>query len=143
MDIFLQRQVLPDILKPALNYFFSTYGFARNVEELDGTNFLGLNPNILIKDLKEAAVQTKTTILVIDQAVQSGEDSSKLVNAEGILTDDTDSDSDKNILRQMQLKSELKIAKSQEQRVNTDKPFQEEKKFNPTPTPLSYDPYNK
>jgi hypothetical protein len=143
----LAEVVLPDALQPALNYFFPTYGFAQNAEELDGTNYFGFNPNILIKDLKEVAIQTKTTTSVIEQAV---EDSSRSINSDELFTEDTDSN--KNMLHQIQLKSELKIAKSQEQRISTDKPseedeetkeekMQEEKKFNPTP--LSYAPYKK
>ncbi|MBL7479539.1 alpha/beta hydrolase-fold protein [Legionella bononiensis] len=55
----LAEQVLPKTLAPALNYFFPTYGFARNVEELDGTDFHGMNPKILMPELKDKAYQTK------------------------------------------------------------------------------------
>jgi CubicO group peptidase (beta-lactamase class C family) len=55
----LAEVVLPDILKPALDYFFPTYGFARNSKELDGTSFYGLNPNILNEGLKKAAIDTR------------------------------------------------------------------------------------
>jgi hypothetical protein len=51
----LAEQVLPAPLKPALNYFFPTYGFARNVSQLDNTDFHGLNPKILKPKLKKLA----------------------------------------------------------------------------------------
>ncbi len=57
----LADHILPKALQPALNYFFPTYGFARNAEELDGTNFHGMNPQILKPELKEVAYQSKTT----------------------------------------------------------------------------------
>ncbi|CZH50513.1 serine hydrolase [Legionella pneumophila serogroup 1] len=56
----LAEHVLPKTLAPALNYFFPTYGFARNVDELDGTDFHGMNPQILKPELREKAYQTKT-----------------------------------------------------------------------------------
>lgn len=55
----LAEHILPPLLKPALNYFFPTYGFARTVEELDGTNFHGVNPKILKPELKKMAYETK------------------------------------------------------------------------------------
>lgn len=55
----LAEHVLPKTLAPALNYFFPTYGFARNVGELDGTDFHGMNPQILKPELREKAYQTK------------------------------------------------------------------------------------
>lgn len=54
----LAESVLPKALTPALNYFFPTYGFARNVEELDGTDFHGMNPKILKPGLREDAYKT-------------------------------------------------------------------------------------
>lgn len=56
----LAEHVLPKTLAPALNYFFPTYGFVRNVDELDGTDFHGMNPQILKPELREKAYQTKT-----------------------------------------------------------------------------------
>ncbi|HHF7346010.1 TPA: serine hydrolase domain-containing protein [Legionella feeleii] len=58
----LAEHVLPSTLEPALNYFFPTYGFARNVEELDGTDFHGLNPKILNPELKERAYKTRSAL---------------------------------------------------------------------------------
>ncbi|RAP38477.1 hypothetical protein B1207_00890 [Legionella quinlivanii] len=55
----LAEKILPKALSPALNYFFPTYGFARNVKELDETSFHGMNPQRLKPDLKEQAYQTK------------------------------------------------------------------------------------
>ncbi|HAT1867316.1 serine hydrolase [Legionella pneumophila] len=55
----LAEHVLPKTLAPALNYFFPSYGFARNVGELDGTDFHGMNPQILKPELREKAYQTK------------------------------------------------------------------------------------
>lgn len=46
-------------MKPALNYFFPTDGFARNVPQLDNTDFHGLNPKILKPGLKKKAYKTK------------------------------------------------------------------------------------
>ncbi len=51
--------ILPEALRVALDYFFPTYGFARKPEELNGTNFHGLNPSILKDNFKEMALQTK------------------------------------------------------------------------------------
>lgn len=56
----LAEHILPKALAPALNYFFPTYGFARSIEELDGTHFFGTNPKILNSELREKAYQTKT-----------------------------------------------------------------------------------
>ncbi|WP_156812447.1 serine hydrolase [Legionella tunisiensis] len=56
----LAEQFLPPTLEPALNYFFPTYGFARNIKELDGTDFHGVNPKILNPELKEMAYKTQS-----------------------------------------------------------------------------------
>lgn len=57
----LAEHFLPKTLEPALNYFFPTYGFAQNVKELDGTDFHGLNPNLLKPNLKKMAYETLPT----------------------------------------------------------------------------------
>lgn len=57
----LAEHILPAALSPALNYFFPTYGFARSVSELDGTDFHGTNPKLLNPGLREKAYQTKVT----------------------------------------------------------------------------------
>ncbi|KTC75981.1 putative secreted esterase [Legionella birminghamensis] len=59
----LAEQVLPKTLRPALNYFFPTYGFARTVNELGGDNLHGMNPNLLKKvthHYKERLQESKT-----------------------------------------------------------------------------------
>lgn len=55
----LAEPILPNALKPALNYFFPTYGFARTSSDLYGADFYGMNPKLLKPDLKEKAYQTK------------------------------------------------------------------------------------
>lgn len=54
----LAEKVLPKICEPALNNF-RIYGFAQNVEQLDGTDFHGLNPTILKPKFQEMAYKTK------------------------------------------------------------------------------------
>lgn len=54
----LAEKVLPKTCEPALNNF-RIYGFAQNVEQLDGTDFHGLNPTILKPKLQEMAYKTK------------------------------------------------------------------------------------
>ncbi len=54
----LAEQVLPKACEPALNNF-RIYGFAQNVEQLDGTDFNGLNPTILKPKFQEMAYKTK------------------------------------------------------------------------------------
>lgn len=53
----LAEKVLPETCEPALNNF-KIYGFAQNVEQLDGTDFHGLNPKILKPKFKEMAYTT-------------------------------------------------------------------------------------
>lgn len=151
----LAEQVLPDILKPALNYFFPTYGFARNAKELDGTNFFGMNPKLLIPELKESAYKTKVLSQNFEQAFQLTDNSSEIPKSE---EDFTESGSTKRMLMQMlnplspRQEPSLEKIKSQEQEESVDKPvhevekieedqMQEEHKFNPTPFSISYDPY--
>lgn len=54
----LAEKVLPKTCEPALNNF-KIYGFAQNVEQLDGTDFNGLNPTILKPPFKKMAYETK------------------------------------------------------------------------------------
>ena len=54
----LAGKVLPKTCEPALNNF-RIYGFAQNVEQLDGTDFHGLNPTILKPKFQEMAYKTK------------------------------------------------------------------------------------
>lgn len=58
----LAESVLPQTLEPALDYFCATYGFARNPEELDHTDFHGLNPAILKPEIQKIAYETRETI---------------------------------------------------------------------------------
>ena len=58
----LAESVLPPTLEPALEYFCATYGFARNPEELDHTDFHGLNPTILKPEIQKMAYETRETI---------------------------------------------------------------------------------
>ena len=152
----LAEQVLPNILKPALNYFFPTYGFARNAQELDGTNFHGMNPKVLKPELKELAYKTKAPTQHFERALQSVDNPSKLPKSEENFTESTDST--KKMLHQMHInpmssrpEPSLKTVKSQEQEVSSTKPIQEveeteedkiqeEQKFNPTPLSTSYAP---
>jgi CubicO group peptidase (beta-lactamase class C family) len=57
----LAGEVLPKTCEPALNNF-RIYGFAQNVEQLDGTDFHGLNPKILKPKFQEIAYQTKISL---------------------------------------------------------------------------------
>lgn len=54
----LAEIILPKTCEPALNNF-KIYGFAQNVEQLDGTDLHGLNPTILKPKFKEEAYMTK------------------------------------------------------------------------------------
>lgn len=54
----LAGKILPKTCEPALNNF-RIYGFAQNVEQLDGTDFHGLNPTILKPKFQEMAYKTK------------------------------------------------------------------------------------
>ncbi|KTD53002.1 serine hydrolase [Legionella quateirensis] len=66
----LAEHVLPKTLAPALNYFFPTYGFARTVDELDGTDFHGMNPKILMPELQEKAYQTRSVVQHFKEQLQ-------------------------------------------------------------------------
>jgi CubicO group peptidase (beta-lactamase class C family) len=119
----LADKVLPDILKPALNYFFPTYGFARNAEELDGTNFHGMNPKLLKPELKEAAYKTKAPIQHFEQALQSVENPSKLPKSEESFTESNEST--QKMIQLMPPKPkptlELETINSQEQEASSNK----------------------
>ena len=54
----LAGKVFPETCEPALNNF-KIYGFAQNVEQLDGTDFHGLNPKILKPQFREMAYTTR------------------------------------------------------------------------------------
>lgn len=62
----LAEKVLPKECKPALNNF-RIYGFAQNVEQLDGTDFHGLNPSLLKPKFQEMAYKTKTTSTLLSK----------------------------------------------------------------------------
>ncbi|MCW8399286.1 beta-lactamase family protein [Legionella sp. PATHC038] len=151
----LAEKVLPDILKSGLDYFFPTYGFARNAEELDGTNFHGMNPQILKAELKEMAYKTKPSTPQFEQNLQSVENPSK--SSEENVTKSTDST--QKMFHQMNVSPlstrpvpSEKTVKSQEKETSSAKQvqevektegdtIQEERQFNPTPLSTSYDPY--
>lgn len=57
----LAGKVLPKTCQPALNNF-KIYGFAENVEQLDGTDYHGLNPKILKPQYKQEAYETKVPL---------------------------------------------------------------------------------
>ncbi len=156
----LAEQVLPKALNPALGYFFPTYGFARNPQELDSTNFhnfFGLNPTILKPKYKEEIAITKNTTVPIERPDQTVESRPKLPKSEENFAESTDST--KKMLHQMQSnplspqgESAQKTVKSHE--VSTKKPTQEvrgpkeekmegEQKSTPTPLSTSYNPYKK
>jgi hypothetical protein len=67
----LAEKVLPRILNPALNYFFPTYGFARNADELEGTDFYGMNPKLLKPELREKAYQTRSATHYFKEQLQN------------------------------------------------------------------------
>ena len=62
----LAELVLPQQLGPALNYFSATYGFARNPEELDHTDFHGLNPSILKPEIQKMAYTARALKTIAD-----------------------------------------------------------------------------
>jgi CubicO group peptidase (beta-lactamase class C family) len=138
----LAEQCLPGKLKPALDYFFPTYGFARNAEELDGTNFHGMNPKTLKSGLKEIAYQTKVPTPDFKQDLQPLENPS---NAAEECAESTDSTT--KMFHQMHVKPRSpRPEPPQEKEVCSVTLVQEvdkteEQKFNPTPLSTSYDPY--
>ncbi|MCW8385444.1 serine hydrolase [Fluoribacter dumoffii] len=155
----LAEQVLPSILKPGLDYFFPTYGFARNPEELDGTNFHGMNPRILQSELSKVAYKTKASTQHLEPTHQSVANPSNLPKLEEDFNESTDST--RKMFHQMNInplssrpEPLLKTDKSQEKEISSTKPVQEVKKteedkmegepiFNPTPLTTSFDPYKK
>ncbi|CAM3004579.1 putative secreted esterase [Legionella steigerwaltii] len=155
----LAEPFLPGVLKPGLDYFFPTYGFARDVEELDGTNFHGMNPGVLKSELKEMAYKTKAATPHFEPTLQSEDNSSKLPELEEDLTESTDST--RKMFHQMSInplslrpEPSTKTVKSQEEEVSSVQQVQEIEKteedkiqedtiFNPTPLSISHDPYKK
>ncbi|QMT60535.1 serine hydrolase [Legionella sp. PC997] len=151
----LADEILPSILKPGLDYFFPTYGFARNADELDGTNFHGMNPRLLKSELKEMAYKTKTPTPTLEPILQSVEHPSKL--AKERVSESTDST--QKMFHQMNVTPLLtkpvpsaKNTKSEEKEVDSVKQdqkieqkeedkIQEDQVFNPTPLSTSFDPY--
>jgi hypothetical protein len=144
----LAELVLPEALKPALNYFFPTYGFAQNAKELEGTNYFGLKPSVLIPDIQEEANKTKKST---QQSEQATENLAKLPKSEESFTEPNDST--QKMIQLMPLRPEpaleLETINSQEQEARTNKATQateeiitedEIQKIRIFPTPFSYEP---
>lgn len=127
----LAESCLPEALKPALNYFFPTYGFARNAEELHGTHVNGMNPMLL-----KVRPPEKTDAVIADSTQQM------LMQMKPNPISTKPEPSTKAIIPQE--KAVAAANDTQEVAKTTAEEIKEDKQtFNPTPLSVTHDPYKR
>lgn len=148
----LADAILPAALKPGLDYFFPTYGFARNATELDGTYFNGMNPKLLIEPLRNKAYTTqppipylkqdpqpiKTAATSTDSAEQSANSTSRMFELMSInpLASKTQPSPTGNKSKETEVSPTPQVPQP------ADNKTDEEPAFNPTPLKTTPDPFN-